>query len=72
LRFKNEAAMVRRLGGYLVKCTREVPYVSEIDNHPSEHDLDDFEKWDFVLDNNGSFDALEVQVGKMIDSIMGR
>lgn len=72
LRFENEAAMVRRLGGYLVKCTREVPYVSEIDDHPSEHDLDDFREWDFTLDNNGSFDALEVQVGKMIDSIMGR
>lgn len=72
LRFKNEAAMVHRFGGYLVQCSRDVPYVAEVDDHPSEHDLDDFDAWDFKLNNNGTKDDLERQVRVLIDCILRR
>lgn len=63
VRFKNEADLVKQLGGYLVRVER---ITNVIDNHPSETELDDY-KFDLVVTNNGTLEELrETVVTKII------
>jgi hypothetical protein len=56
LRFENEAALVKALGGMLVRVRRwnadGSPYVdpSRDPNHPSETNLDGYQGWNLVVD----------------------
>lgn len=72
VRFPNEAQMVRRLGGYLVRCNRDVQYDPKCDDHPTEVSLDSWEDWDFEIDNNGSKDYLEQQIIDMLNLILAK
>ena len=51
VRFPNEATAVKEKGGILVRINRDLDITSD---HASETSLDDWEKWDYVVDNNGS------------------
>jgi hypothetical protein len=70
MRFPNEAAAVKELGGVLVRCNRDLPFDSIMDTHASETALDHFTDWDFVLNNNGTMDQLKDQVESMIKVIL--
>lgn len=59
VRFKNEAALVKQMGGILVKVTRYNDdgsmFVdpSRSATHPSETELDGYDGWDFEIRNTG-------------------
>jgi hypothetical protein len=63
VRFTNEAATLRRLGGHLVKVVRSG---RRGDAHASETDLDGWTDWDLVLVNDASVPALEAKVAAWI------
>lgn len=55
LRFKNEAEAIKdRLNGKLIRINRE----SVVMPHDSETGLDDYDKFDLVIDNNGTIEDL--------------
>jgi len=57
VRFFNEANFIREKGGLLWKVDRDIP-PDATSNHPSEIDLDDYENWNTIIENNGSLHAL--------------
>ena len=59
VRFVNEAAAIRKAGGYIWRVNR--PGIRPVNSHVSEHQMDDY-PFDMVFDNNGSIDDLEGQV----------
>lgn len=64
-RFKNEAEAVKKMGGKVIKLTRNV-YGN--DNHSSENDLNDFEDFDAIIDNaNLSIHESCIELLKIID-----
>ena len=54
VRFKNEAEACKEKGATLIRINREAPDM----DHVSEHDLDDYDKFDYVIDNNGTLEEL--------------
>jgi hypothetical protein len=72
LRFWNEVDAIRRLGGYVIKCERQVEFDPDQDTHPSETDLDNYVDWDYMLDNTGTMEDLETQVRSMVEDITKR
>ena len=59
VRYQNEIGRVIDAGGELWKVRREVPGMTTT-GHASEGELT--ARWDFVLDNNETFEDLEKQV----------
>lgn len=59
VRFRNEAAMIRSLGGRLVRVRRPG---QDGDDHPSERELAGWDDWDAVFDNAGTIADLEEAV----------
>ena len=53
LRFKNEAAWVKSMGGECWKVHSTTPWepTGRPDDHPSEVDLDDWDGWDSIIQN---------------------
>ncbi|HEX7099330.1 MAG TPA: hypothetical protein VF377_08805 [Acidimicrobiia bacterium] len=66
VRFRNEADMIRVVGGYIVKVERGEP---NDDPDPSEQDLADWTGWDYVFDNNGSLGDLGRGIADMLDAL---
>jgi hypothetical protein len=60
VRYQNEADAVKKLGGSVVRVTRDG--VNPANSHHSEHDLNDYE-FDLVITNNGSIEDLWNLVG---------
>lgn len=63
VRFPNEIEVMSLLGdeGFKVisiRVERELDRASSENQHESETALDDWEKWDYVVDNNGTVNAL--------------
>lgn len=58
-RFPNEAQSVKDRGGIIIRTERDNPNPS---NHPSETGLDDYQDFDYIIDNNGSMEDLIEQV----------
>lgn len=56
VRFKSEAAVIKELGGMLIRIARPTQM---IDNHISETDLDDYKGFDHIVINNGTLDDLD-------------
>lgn len=64
-RFVNEAVAARAHGAFLVKIVRSEPLRNlrgRDPKHVSETALDNWSDWDFVVDNNGSFEDLYASV----------
>lgn len=55
VRYKNEAKAIKERGGILIRVNRNT---DSNDTHQSEVDLDDYDKFDFIIDNNGSVKEL--------------
>ena len=68
VRYKNEAEAIKSLGGILIKVDRETGYK---DNHISETALDDYQDWDYVIDNNGTLEELIDKVKELYDRTEG-
>jgi hypothetical protein len=65
LRFPNEFAMVKQLGGNCVKITREsVPVLTD----EADTALDGCADWDLVVDNDGDKKELHRKAGMLIDA----
>lgn len=71
LRYKNEAAAVRKGGGYLVRVRRWVPEIKVSPTHQSEIDLLDLhdDDFDWVLHNRSTLEDLWNQVDHMVANI---
>lgn len=65
VRFVNEVEAVKSLGGIVVRLERDVP-VDETSSHASETALDNYQGWDWTLDNRGSVDELRQRVEIMV------
>jgi len=57
VRFPNEAQIIRDRGGKLMKLVRD-RQATWADDHQSEHGLDHWTEWDWIIDNNGTLNAL--------------
>lgn len=55
VRYLNEAETIKQLGGYLIRVNRNV---TESSSHKSEIDLDNFNNFDIVIDNNKTLEEL--------------
>lgn len=58
VRFVNEINMIRSLGGVVVKVDRENPDKISNEKHSSELELENYDAWDFVINNNGTLEEL--------------
>jgi hypothetical protein len=65
VRFQNEAYLIERNWGHNWRINR--PGVAAANDHPSEHDLDSWDRWDAVLDNDGSLESLFAKVDLLIE-----
>lgn len=63
VRFLHELDFIRNKNGITISITRDD--VKQLDN-VAEHDLDDEEDYDFIIDNNGTYEDLFKQVWDMV------
>ena len=66
VRYQNEADHIKNKGGILIRVNRNT---HNNDNHKSEIDLDDYNKFDFIIDNNGSVEELIKKVIEIYDKL---
>jgi hypothetical protein len=66
LRFRNEAFLLKKNGFLLVKVVRKTDRHGLSDSHQSDVELSDYNAWDLVIDNNGTFDELYQKVKDII------
>lgn len=67
VRFEVECEAIKSWGGQVVRIDRGNR--DAIDNsvkHSSETELDNYSKWDAVIDNNGTLDELQAQVARLV------
>lgn len=61
-RFKNEAEAIKERNGILIRINRPINPVAEASgrdlNHLSEIDLDDYEHFDYIITNDGTYEEL--------------
>jgi len=72
MRFENEAVSIREMGGFVIRVDRRIDFDENQDQHPSETGLDQFNEWDFVVENNGSLDDLEASIASVLLEIIIR
>lgn len=63
VRFRNEAEAIRSAGGKLIRIMRP-GHTGDL--HVSERDLDGFEDWDAIVDNNGTLIELESEIVTLV------
>lgn len=66
VRFRNEALAIVERAGHVVKIER--PGCGPVNDHVSEHDLDDWE-WDHVIRNDGTHEDLSYAIEKLLDRL---
>lgn len=73
VRFKNEAEAIREKGGLLIRVNGDPAKVRANSTrdmtHQSEVDLDDWEDWDAVIENNGTLLELQNKIKKLINDL---
>ena len=65
-RFLNEVQAIKDRKGIVIKVNRDTGL---LDNHISEHALDDYNDYDYVIDNNGTLGELIVKVATMMETL---
>lgn len=58
VRFKNEADWIKSVGGFLIRINR---IDSSKDLHQSEIELDEYDQFDFIIDNNDTLHLLNAR-----------
>lgn len=75
VRFPNEAAAIKRMGGFVVRVDRDrslrTPRIAT-QGHASETSLEGYDRWDYVINNNGGFQYLHCQLEAMLEAFKGR
>ncbi len=69
LRFENEAQAILDRGGILIRVNRpigKITYPFILDTHPSETALDNYDKFHYTSDNNGTIEELIVKVEEIL------
>lgn len=70
VRFENEADEVLKRDGYLIRIEPSYPgYMNIGDEHPSETGLDDYNKFDFIITNSGSYDDYKNQIYNFMEQL---
>lgn len=69
VRHLDEVEMIRKHGGILIKLLRDIPIDPSIDMHDSEIQLDRFDDWDYVIDNNHSIQELAKKLSVITKNI---
>lgn len=64
VRFPNEVALIKELGGYVIRVQR--PGLDDGDGHASEHALDGYHEWDTVIRNDSDLSTLEEQARQLM------
>ncbi len=67
VRYPNEADKIHKMGGAVVKITREGSGVTVGASHSSETSMNNYQDFDFVLENNGGFE----EYYRKLDQLMG-
>jgi hypothetical protein len=65
-RFPNELEAAKALNGITIKVIRDSGNTIGT-THASETALDDYTEWDYIVDNNGSFEELKTQVFSILE-----
>lgn len=65
-RFPNELEAVKTHKGITIKVIRDSGNTIGT-THASETALDDYTEWDYIVDNNGSFEELKTQVFSILE-----
>lgn len=70
-RFPNEAEFVHSLGGVMVKLDRRMgdEIAEGATSHSSETAMDDYEGWDYILDNNGTLNRLFEGTDNLLEQV---
>lgn len=66
VRFINEAEKIKQLGGILIRINR--PTINN-DNHQSETELDNYDNWDYVIENNETFNDFEDKIIEIMNKL---
>lgn len=70
LRFKNETALIKNLNGWLINIERDnLDKINGIEKHISEVELEDFNGWNYTLDNNDTLEKLYEGVETILRNI---
>lgn len=67
IRFPNEIEAIREHGGIVIRL--EGRSEDDGDNHGSEHALNNFNDYDYIIDNSGSIDNYENEILELIDQM---
>lgn len=57
VRFRNEADAIKHLGGKVVRINR--PGTEPVNDHVSESEMDNYDRYDATIENSGSLDDLK-------------
>lgn len=68
LRYINEASLIQVFSGFIWKVERPdvVDENDPLTKHISENDLNDFDQWDCIINNDGTLEDLKVKVDQEI------
>ncbi len=72
VRYPNEGDKVHAESGTLVKVLRKGAGVEVGANHSSETAMRDYKDFDFIIDNNGSFEEYFEKLDELMEEIDGR
>ena len=72
VRYPNEADTIRARGGVVVKVNREGAGVTVGDKHSSEIAMREYKDFDFIIDNNQSYEDYFKKIDAMMEEIDGR
>lgn len=67
VRLEGEAKAIKDLGGFLVRVDRDIDL---LDDHMTEKDLDDWDAWDYIVDNNKGLGHLASGASTICDSLL--
>jgi len=73
-RFPNEIKAIKARDGITIKINRQTTpsldgetFITKLQiTHPSETALDDYTEWDYIIDNNGTFKELFIELFKIL------
>ena len=66
VRFPNEARAISEAGGFLIRTDRDTDGYEIDRNHQSETSLDNYEHWDYIINNNGELYRLYMRVNQIM------
>jgi len=69
VRYPNEGDKIHKEGGVVVKVTREGSGVTVGASHSSETAMQDYQNFDFILENDGSFEEYYQKLDRLMEEI---